>query len=81
MKAGERTLSGKVIRKQFAAGSKSEHDAVFLDTGETSYKLKKAGGNPFYDASLEKLVGKKVSATGIINDYLFIVTEIKIISG
>ena len=59
-------LTGSVIRKQFAAGSKSEHAAVFLATGEREYKLERAGGNPFQDDELERLAGSRVVATGSI---------------
>ena len=77
MKAGETILTGKVIKKTFGKGSKSEHEAVYLDTGEKTYKLKRAGANPFHDKTLEDLVGKKITATGRLDDYLFVVNEIK----
>jgi hypothetical protein len=77
MKAGEQKISGKVIRKTFAAGSKSEHEAVYLQDGDNNYKLKKAGGNPFYDESLERLVGKQVTVTGKVDGYMLIASEIK----
>jgi anthraniloyl-CoA monooxygenase len=34
-------LKGKVVTGTFGKGSKSEHDAVFLDTGEEKYRLKR----------------------------------------
>ena len=77
MKAGEITLKGKVIKKTLGKGSKSEHEAVYIDTGEKTYKLKRAGGNPFFDKTLEDLVGKKITVTGKLDDYLFIIKEIK----
>ena len=79
MKAGKKdsdTITGKVIKKLFAKGSKSEHEAICIQTEEGVYKLKRMGGNPFKDAELEKLVGKDVKATGTIDDYQFIATEI-----
>lgn len=77
MKADDITLTGKVIRKTFSAGSKSEHEAVYLDTGDNSYKLKRAGGNPFFDAELEKLVGKEITVTGRVDGYLLIAAKIE----
>jgi hypothetical protein len=77
MKAGEQILNGKVVKRTFAEGSKSEHEAVFLDTGEQSYKIRRAGGNPFYDAGLEKFVGKNVTVTGKLDGYLLIASEIE----
>ena len=83
MKAGKKdsgSITGKVIRKLFAKGSKSEHEAICIQTEEAVYKLKRMGGNPFKDAELEKLVGKDVKATGTIDDYQFIATEITEVS-
>ena len=77
MKAGEIVLTGKVIKKTFGKGSKSEHEAIYIDTGEKAYKLKRVGANPFYDKTLEDLVGKQITATGKLDDYLFLVKEIK----
>ena len=78
MKAGEIILKGKVIKKTFGKGSKSEHEAVYIDTGEKTYKLKRAGGNPFFDKALEDLVGKQITASGKLDDYLFVIKEMKV---
>jgi len=77
---GDIELTGKVIKKKFAEGSKSEHNAVYLETHEATYQLRRLGGNPFADPELNKLVGKKINATGVIKGMLFIaknLTEIK----
>ncbi len=68
-------LIGKVIVQKFGEGSKSEHDAVYLDTGVEKYRIKKKGGNPFYDASLHELIGKTIKAKGNITDYFFEITN------
>jgi hypothetical protein len=65
-------LSGKVIQKKFAAGSKSEHDAFYLETEKDCYHLRRLGGNPFADTRLKDLLGKKVIAKGLLNKTLFI---------
>ncbi|CAN5159504.1 hypothetical protein BH09BAC2_BH09BAC2_13680 [soil metagenome] len=67
-------LKGKVILKDFSAGSKSAHDAVYLDTGDNQYRLKKLDGNPFHDNSLHRLLGKTICAEGNITDYFFEIT-------
>jgi putative SOS response-associated peptidase YedK len=71
----EMELTGKVILQKFAEGSKSDHDAVYLDTGKQKYRLKRRGGNPFYDASLHELVGKTIKARGNITPYFFEITN------
>lgn len=78
--SSEIELSGKVVVKCFAAGSKSEHDAVYLETEKGSFVLRKAGDNPFNDTSLHKLEGKMVTAKGVIRDYLFLAKQIREIS-
>ncbi|HLN74489.1 MAG TPA: hypothetical protein VK205_14450 [Prolixibacteraceae bacterium] len=68
-------LTGKVVVQKFAEGSKSEHDAVFLDTGKQKYRLRKKGGNPFYDESLHALVGKTIELEGNITPDFFVITD------
>ena len=33
-------LTGKVVVQKFGEGSKSEHNAVYLDTGAEKYRIK-----------------------------------------
>jgi hypothetical protein len=72
-------LKGKVVMKKFAVGSKSEHDAVYIETDKGDFVLRQVGGNPFNDPELKKLVGKKIKAEGSLKDYLFIAKVIKTI--
>ena len=55
---------GTVFKKIFARGSKSEHEAVCLRTGEEEFVLRRRGGNAFSDPALDKLVGKEIEADG-----------------
>jgi len=68
-------LKGKVVEVSFGKGSKSEHNAVYLDTGENKYRLKRIGGNPFYDETLHNLIGKTIEAEGKLTDYFFEITN------
>lgn len=68
-------IKGTVVRATFSKDSKSEHDAVYLDTGEKKYRLKRRGGNPFHDDSLHKLIGKKVSLEGTLTSHFFEISE------
>jgi hypothetical protein len=61
-------FTGNVIRKQWGRGSKSEHMAVALESGQSLLKLRREGGNPFHDEQLEKLVGRKIEARGELLD-------------
>jgi len=68
-------LKGKVVEGTFSKGSKSEHNAVYLDTGENKYRLKRIGGNPFFDDTLHKLIGKTIEVEGNLTDYFFEITK------
>jgi hypothetical protein len=70
------TFTGKVVKEKMSPGSKSEHMAVKLKTEEGTFVLRKKGGNPFYDESLGELVGKKVTVTGVVKDYVLMASEV-----
>jgi len=66
---------GRVTRRKFGAGSKSEHEAVYLNTDRGSFVLRRAGGNPFSDSVIESLVGKRIRCRGEAFDYFIVMTE------
>lgn len=69
-------LEGYVKEKKAGAGSKSEHMAICLDTEDESFVLRLNGDNPFSHEKLNKLIGKKVRATGLIKDYIFFAANV-----
>ena len=82
MKAGknklkEIELEGKVVMAPFGKGTKSQHEAVCIRTEKDTFKLRRMQGNPFHDPELIKWVGKDIVACGILEDYLFIATDLK----
>jgi hypothetical protein len=68
---------GKVTQKLFGKGSKSEHEAIYLETERDQYVLRRQGGNPFHDPELHKLVGKMVRCTGVVDDYTLTISDCK----
>ena len=60
---------GQVIKRRFAAGSKSEHDAVMLSTDSGDYVLRRHGGNAFRDPVLDSLVGETITCDGVVDGY------------
>ena len=59
-------FTGTVRRERVNVGSKSEHDAVVLDTGAGPHlKLRVKGGNPFHDPALDAFVGLRVALEGV----------------
>ena len=75
--------TGRVTKELFGVGSKSEHEAVMIETAEGKFKLAYEGCNAFNDAKLNKLVGKTIECEGKIFNYSLImetwepVSEIK----
>jgi hypothetical protein len=67
--------SGRVTVQRVASGSKSERDAVVLDTDGHNYILRRQGGNPFRDPALERLVGKTVAVTGKVTGNTLIMSD------
>jgi hypothetical protein len=57
---------GTVVKRPFAAGSKSERDAIVLATADGDLLLRREGGNPFADPVLEGLVGKRLRCRGVL---------------
>jgi len=68
-------FEGQVIQHLAAKGSKSERQAVFLETPEGSYVLRRRGGNPFVDPVLEQLVGKTLHVKGILTEHTLIMSD------
>ncbi len=68
-------FTGHVIKKPFAVGSKSERAAVLLATNEGEYVLRRQGGNPFHDETLEQLVGKRIVAEGVLTGYTLLLSS------
>lgn len=68
-------LQGIVLQGTYGKGSKSEHEAIYLDTGKEKYRLKIKGGNPFHDEKLHNLIGKTIRVEGNVTDYFFEITN------
>lgn len=68
-------ISGHVVKKPFGIGSKSERQAVCLETLDGEYVLRRRGGNSFYDPALEELVGKTINCIGYLADYTIVMSR------
>jgi hypothetical protein len=69
-------LLGKISVRKFGEGSKSQHNAVYLETNQGNYVLAKAGANPFESVGFEEMEGNQVTVEGTIDQYQFIVSDI-----
>lgn len=61
-----RDLRGRVARGEFGKGSKSEHSAVFLETENGRFLLRRKAGPAFADPDVERHVGHVVICDGIL---------------
>jgi len=59
------SFSGRVKKQVIARGSRSEREAVVLETHDGGMLvLRRPGGNAFDDPDLDALVGKELTAEG-----------------
>jgi hypothetical protein len=66
---------GRVVRRRVAQGSKSDREAVVLDTGGDELVLRRRGGNAFADPVLDELVGRRVKGHGRRTGYTLILDD------
>ena len=74
-----RKLRGRVTRGDYGKGSKSEREAVFIDTDHERYLLRRKGGPVFADAELEPYVGHLVECDGFLLGTTLLASSIQVI--
>ena len=72
-------IDGRVTKRPTSRGSKSERQAVFLETANGSYILRRRGGHPFVDKVLDELVGKTIHCKGVFTEHTLIISEWEVI--
>ena len=73
-------LIGTVAAGPFGAGSKSESEAVWLQTADRRLVLRRKNGPAFGDRTLDRYVGKRVKCSGFIVGYAMLAEKIQIVS-
>jgi hypothetical protein len=74
-------LAGRIVKKPFGIGSKSERQAIYLVAPSGEYVLRRPGANPFeIDQELAALVGNQVQCSGVLSGYTFFVSDWKILN-
>lgn len=73
----EETLNGIIIKKKLGGTSKSSHTGFILKTESEEIKLRRRGGNPFYDEYFEVYENIPVSVVGIRSANTFLITRIQ----
>lgn len=72
-------LTGVVSRGPFGAGSKSEREAVWIETTAGRFVLRRKGGPAFDDRTLDQYVSKRVECDGFIVGYTLLAERIDIL--
>lgn len=72
-------LVGTAVRGDYGRGSKSEHEAVYLATGEARYLLRRKGGPAYGDDELESLVGHRVECAGFLLGTTLLAVSIRVV--
>lgn len=67
-------LRGHVRKRLLYTGTKSEHEGLVLLTPEGEFKLRRQGGNPFWDEKIASLEGKEIEGEGILRKGQFIMS-------
>ncbi len=61
-------LRGRVTSGAFGKGSKSEREAVFIDTVDARYVLRRKAGPVFGDGELTRYLGREIECDGFLVD-------------
>ena len=72
-------VTGAVVRRPFGTGSKSEHEAVWIETSMGRFVLRRKDGPTFGDRALDRYVGKRVECDGFIVGYMLLAERIVIL--
>lgn len=74
-------LTGKVVAGSLGKGSKSEREAIWIETDEGRFVLRRKDGPSFGDSGLSKYVGKSVECSGFITGYTLLAEKIRVLPG
>jgi hypothetical protein len=72
-------LVGIVESGPFGGGSKSEREAIWLQTDSERLVLRRKAGPTYGDSELAKYVGKRVSCDGFVVGYTLLTECIRIL--
>lgn len=72
-------LRGLVSRGLYAQGSKSEREAVFLETDSGRYVLRRKTGPVYGDMELEQYVGRQVICDGFLVGTMLLAEQIQVV--
>lgn len=74
-----RALRGRVTQGEHGKGSKSKLEAVFLETAEARYILRRKSGPVFGDTELNRFVGHEVECDGFVVGTTLLAERIEVV--
>jgi hypothetical protein len=72
-------LRGRVTKGSYAKRSKSDREAVFIETTDERYILRRKTGPVFDDTKLTQFVGHEVECDGFLIGRTFLVERIEVV--
>jgi hypothetical protein len=72
-------LRGRVTQGSYAKRSKSEREAVFIETTYAHYILRRKAGPVFDDSKLTQYVGHEVECDGFLVGRTFLAERIEVV--
>lgn len=72
-------LHGRVTQGIYGKGSKSEREAVFIETADARYVLRRKTGPVFGDTELTRYVGHKVECDGFVIGTTLLAERIEVV--
>ncbi len=73
------SLRGRITKGMYGGGSKSEHEAVLIETANGRYVLRRKAGPAFGDTELNRYVGHEVKCDGFLLGTTLLAEEIDIV--
>jgi hypothetical protein len=71
-------LCGRVVTGKYGKGSKSEHQAIFLETASDRFILRRKTGPVFGDTELQQYLGQQVECDGFLSGNTLLAEKITI---
>ena len=72
-------LRGHIKQEIYAKGSKSERNAVFIETTDANYMLRRKTGPVYDDSELLQYIGHNVQCKGFLIENTLLAEQIEIV--
>jgi hypothetical protein len=70
-------MHGRITQGSYGKGSKSEHEAIFIETPNARYVLRPKTGHAYSDTKLRQFIGHEVECDGFLVGTTLLVDRIE----